>query len=62
MIEQDYDGTTIAVLAVLSILLLLFLVCSAIDIARKKGKRQRGKQIVEIFSVLTVVRLLESRS
>jgi peptidoglycan/LPS O-acetylase OafA/YrhL len=50
------------VLAVLSILLLLFLICSIVDILRRKHNRNGKTQLIEIFSVLTVIRLLESRS
>lgn len=46
----------------LSLLLLLFVGCSVVDLARRKKKSRRERQLVEIFSVLTVIRLLESRS
>lgn len=62
LIEESFDYQNITVLVVLGILIFFFFVCSTIDFLKKMKKINYDTKYVEIFSVFTTFRLLESRS
>ncbi len=62
LIESGFDVQNITVLVVLSILILCFLVCSVVDCLKRMKKINIDTKYSQIFSVLTTLRLLESRS
>jgi hypothetical protein len=62
-IKPKYDAVTIIVLATLSILFLLSIVCSLVDLLHKKQIIKTNPwKIIDIFSVLTTLRLISSKS